>query len=77
MKAYVLIKTRVGETVDVVRALRETPGVISADVTFGPYDAVAVVSTSALDQIGDLVTNKIHQTPGVLETLTCLVVDVT
>jgi DNA-binding Lrp family transcriptional regulator len=76
MKAYVLIKTRVGETVDVVRALRKLPGVVSADVTFGPYDAVAVVSADALDAIGDLVTGTIHSTPGVIETLTCLVVDV-
>ncbi len=76
MKAYVLIKTRVGETVDVVRTLRRKPGVVSADVTFGPYDAVAVVSTASLDTIGDLVTSTIHSTPGVLETLTCLVVEV-
>ncbi len=76
MKAYVLIKTRVGETVDVVRTLRRKQGVVSADVTFGPFDAVAVVSTPSLDAIGDLVTNAIHSTPGVIETLTCLVVEV-
>jgi len=76
MRAYVLVKTHVGETVNVVKTLRKRPEVISADVTFGPYDAVVEVQSDNLDSIGNLVTQVIHGAPGVTETLTCLVVDI-
>jgi hypothetical protein len=34
-RAYILIKTRIGEIPEVVRFLRKSEGVISADMTFG------------------------------------------
>jgi DNA-binding Lrp family transcriptional regulator len=76
MKAYVLIKTRPGEVKEVVRQLRKTENVTEAHMTFGPYDAVAVLETSDLNGLGGLISSAIQPIPGVDQTLTCIAVDV-
>jgi DNA-binding Lrp family transcriptional regulator len=76
MKAYVLIKTRPGEVKEVVRQLRKTENVNEAHMTFGPYDAVAVLETSDLNGLGGLIASAIQPIPGVEQTLTCIAVDV-
>jgi hypothetical protein len=45
-------------------------------MTFGPYDAVAVVQNSDINRLGALLAADIQPIPGILETLTCLAVDV-
>ena len=76
MKAYVLINTTTGGIRDVVRQLRRVDGVIEANMTFGPYDAVAVITAEDTNQLGMIISTKIQPIPGVIETLTCLSVDV-
>jgi DNA-binding Lrp family transcriptional regulator len=76
MKAYILIKIRTGEVRQVVRQLRKLEAVESADMTFGPYDAVAVVQNGDINKLGTLLAADIQPIPGILETLTCLAVDV-
>lgn len=76
MKAYILIKIRTGEVKPVVRELRKLPAVKSAEMTFGPYDAIAIVETEDLGVLGQLVAATIQPIPGVEQTLTCLAVDV-
>jgi DNA-binding Lrp family transcriptional regulator len=76
MKAYVMIKIRAGEVKEVVRRLRETPRVLEANMTFGPYDAVAVIESDDLGGLGTLIASSIQPMPGVEQTLTCLAVEV-
>ncbi len=76
MKAYVLIKVCAGELKDVVHTLHKVGGVIEAHMTFGPYDAVAIVETTDLAKLGTITTSVIQPIPGVEQTLTCLAVDV-
>ena len=76
MKAYILIKIRTGELKQVVKELRKLAGVKSADMTFGPYDAVAVVEHNDINGIGSLLATAIQPIPGVEQTLTCLAVDI-
>lgn len=76
MKAFVLITTRSGEVHDVVRNIRKVPGVVEAHMTFGPYDAVAVIETSDVAGVGAITAGKIQPIPGVERTLTCLAVEV-
>lgn len=76
MKAYILIKIRTGEVKQVVRQLRKIESVESADMTFGPYDAVAVVQNGDINRLGAVLASEIQPIPGILETLTCLAVDV-
>jgi DNA-binding Lrp family transcriptional regulator len=76
MKAYVMIKIRAGEVRDVVNNLRKVNDVVEAHMTFGPYDAVAVVETADIAKLGAITALEIQPIPGVEQTLTCLAVDV-
>jgi len=76
MKAYVMIKIRPGDIKEVVRRLRELPQVLEANMTFGPYDAVAVIEAKDLGGLGTLIASSIQPMPGVEQTLTCLAVEV-
>ncbi len=75
MRGYVLVRTQSGAEKEVVRLVRQTPGVVRADATFGPYDVIVELEAPDLSAVGRLVTDQIRTTPGVVDTLTCLVVD--
>lgn len=75
MKAYILIKIRSGELKDVVQALRKITEVVEAHMTFGPYDAIAVVETADLARLGSITALEIQPITGVEQTLTCLAVE--
>ena len=75
MKAYVLIKIRSGNVKEVVRRLHEIPQILEASMTFGPYDAVAVVEAGDLGGLGTLIASAIQPIPGVRQTLTCLAIE--
>ena len=73
-RAFVLIETAVGRSREVVSAIRELKGVASVDTVTGPYDIIAIIQGETLNDIGDLVTGKIHPIPGISRTVTCLVI---
>jgi DNA-binding Lrp family transcriptional regulator len=75
MKAYVLVNLQTVETAGVVDILRRVKGVVAADVTFGPYDAVAIVEAGDLNALGRIIVGEIRTLPGVRDTVTCLAVD--
>jgi DNA-binding Lrp family transcriptional regulator len=72
-KAFVLIETAVGRSKEVVVALRELKGITSVDTVTGPYDIIAIIEGRTLNDIGDIVTDKIHPIAGISRTVTCLV----
>jgi DNA-binding Lrp family transcriptional regulator len=76
MKAYVLVNIRTGDVKEVVKNLRRVKNVLEANMTFGPYDAVAVIETDDINSVGAILANEIQPIPGVLDTMTCLAVDV-
>lgn len=73
-KAFILIETAVGKSKEVVAALRKLKGINSVDTVTGPYDVIAVAEAETLNEIGDLVTGRIHPIPGISRTVTCLAV---
>jgi len=73
-KAFVLIETAVGRTKEVATALRRLKGVKSVDPVTGPYDVIAIIEAETLNDIGDIVTEKIHPTAGISRTVTCLAI---
>lgn len=75
MKAYILTKIRIGEIGEVLRQVRTLKGVVQADMTFGPFDAVITVETQDLNLLGRMIAWDIQTIPGVAETLTCLAVN--
>ena len=75
MKAFVLVNTRTGEIRDVVRQLARVEGVIEAHMTFGPYDAIAIIQASDINHLGRILSNAIQPIPGVTPTLTLMAVE--
>ena len=76
-RAFVLIETAVGKSREVVDGLRQIEGIKSVDPVTGPYDVIAIVEAETMNDIGDLVTGKIHPIPGVSRTVTCLTIRAT
>lgn len=75
MQAYVLIKVRTGEISEVVRQLRKVAGVKEANMTFGPFDAVAIIQADDNKHLGQILATGIQPIPGVQDTLTCLAIE--
>ncbi len=73
-KAFVLIETAVGKTKEAVASLEQLEDVKSVDTVTGPYDIIATIEAETLNNIGDVVTGKIHAVDGISRTVTCLVV---
>jgi DNA-binding Lrp family transcriptional regulator len=73
-KAFVLVEVAVGKTKDVGDALSRLKGVKSVNAVTGPYDIIAIVEGETLNEIGDLVTSRIHPIGGISRTVTCLAI---
>ena len=73
-KAFVLIETAVGKTKEVVVKVRQLEQVKSVDPVTGPYDIITIIEAESLNDIGDLVTGKIHPIAGISRTVTCLAI---
>lgn len=74
MKAFILIHIRTGEIPKVIDLLQRVEEVAEAHMTFGPYDAIAVIQADDVQGLGRIMATKIQPIPGVLETLTCLAI---
>jgi DNA-binding Lrp family transcriptional regulator len=75
MKAFVLVNIRTGEIRDVIRQLARVEGVLEAHMTFGPYDAIAIIQASDINHLGRILSNAIQPIPGVTQTLTLMAVE--
>jgi len=73
-RAFILMEAVVGKTKEVVDGLRQVEGVKSVDTVTGPYDVIAIIEGETLNEIGDIVTQKVHPVPGISRTVTCLVI---
>ena len=74
-KAFVLIEMVVGRSKEVVTALKQLKGMKSVDTVTGPYDVIATIEGETFNDIGDLITVKIHPIAGISRTVTCLVME--
>jgi DNA-binding Lrp family transcriptional regulator len=73
LSAYVLIQTEVGKVAQVAQTLSGLDGVQLAEDLAGPYDVIAKIEASGLDQLGRLVVSRIQVMDDVTRTLTCTV----
>ena len=76
VQAYILIQTEVGKAASVAKAIAAISGVTMAEDVNGPYDVIARVEASNVDDLGRLVIAKLQDVPGITRTLTCTVVHV-
>jgi len=71
-RCFVLVETAVGKQVEVKDYLKKLKGVDTVDTVTGPYDVIVVADAKNLNDIGDLVVNKVHEMPQITRTVTCL-----
>ena len=74
-KAFVLIETVVCRNKEVVTALKQLEGVESVNTVTGPYDVITTIEGATFNDIGDLVSTKIHPIADISRTVTCLVME--
>jgi DNA-binding Lrp family transcriptional regulator len=75
MKAYVLIKISTGDIPVALKLLRRLQCAREVTMTFGPFDAIAVLEAPSIEAISGCVAHEIQSIPGVVETCTCLAID--
>ena len=73
LSAYVLVESEVGKVAHVAQAMRDLDGVQLAEDLAGPYDVIARVQASGLDELGKMIVFRIQVLDGVTRTLTCMV----
>ncbi len=70
-----LIQTEVGRAEVVAEHLATLPGVLSSEYVTGPYDVVARVGATSLDDLKAEVVPSVQQVAGITRTLTCPVAE--
>jgi DNA-binding Lrp family transcriptional regulator len=76
LKAYILISTKPGTSLEVVQRIKERiKETIAADAIFGRYDAVIILEAPALENINQVVYRIIEKDPNVIRTETSIVLE--
>ena len=73
--AFVLINTDLGEGAEVEKALKEIQEVHEVYGVYGVYDFVVRLEADTMQNLKDVITNKIRRLSHVRSTLTMIVVD--
>jgi len=74
MKAYLLISTKLGTSLEVVQRIKsKVKEVIMADAIYGKYDAIIVIEAPALENINRIVYTVIEKDHDVTRTETSIV----
>jgi Lrp/AsnC family transcriptional regulator for asnA, asnC and gidA len=73
--AIVLLNTDIGAEDEVLEQLATIDGVVEASVVYGVYDIVVKVRAKTIEELKDVITNKIRKLPKVKSTLTMVVVE--
>ena len=73
--AYIFIETTQGKARSIAREIAKIPGVKTAHSVTGPYDVITYVQADSISVLGDFIVTKIQAIPGVLRTLTNVVID--
>lgn len=72
MRAYMFINALHGQSLALTKAIRDVPGVGTADAITGEYDLVASVQAADLSELRDIMAG-VQAIAGVLKTTTCMV----
>ena len=72
IKAYLLIETRAGMGNAVLDGLKSLEQTVQVDRVTGPYDIICVIETGSLDDLGEIVRERVHSMDGVTRTMSCI-----
>ncbi len=72
IKAYLLIETQAGTGNAVLDGLKSLEQTVQVDRVTGPYDIICVIETGSLDDLGEIVRERVHSMDGVTRTMSCI-----
>ncbi len=75
VKAYILIKAKVGKEENVLREVLGLSVTEEAHKVFGPYDIVAEVRGRDMETLIEIITEKVRKIDGIEDTQSILVID--
>jgi DNA-binding Lrp family transcriptional regulator len=75
VKAYILIKARIGKEDNVLREVLQLSVTEEAHKVFGPYDIVAEVRGRDMETLVEIITGKLRRIEGIEDTQSILVID--
>ena len=75
ISAYLFVESMQGKAGTIVKAIRELDGVKDAHMVTGPHDVIVLVEVADMSVLGELTLSRIQSIPGVVRTLTNVVVD--
>ena len=73
-KAYLLIDAEKSQSSSIILALDKRPGVLAADIIWGPHDVIALVEADDIEKLMHLVQTDISLIDGITHIDTCLLV---
>lgn len=73
VKAFLLMETQTADKNSIIRTVGQLPGVISVDDVSGVYDIIATIEGNSLDEIGNLVVNRMQPISDICRCVVCLV----
>lgn len=71
-KGYLLIKLVPGLESSALSQIRVTPGIVSVNLVFGQWDAIAIAEAKSLFELTRLVIGEVRGIQGVQDTTTLL-----
>ena len=73
--AFVTVKGQVGQLKEILANIRSLENVVEAYTVTGPYDIVIKIEGDNLENVAKMIVTKIHEIPGVQDTVTYLAID--
>ncbi len=70
--AYILIECEIESVLDAVDRILEVESVEEASPVTGKFDIIAEVEVGEIDEVREVVADRIHLIDGVKETRTCI-----
>ena len=75
VRAYILIQMMAGHSRNLVTTLEGYQAVNDIERVTGPYDVIALLEATDINDISDIVADEIHTLAGVVRTTTCVCVE--
>ncbi len=72
MRAYVLVRVKTGAEREVLDAFQSIASLEEINFLFGEYDYILTLQATDTATLARLITTRIRQAPGVLQTVTLL-----
>jgi DNA-binding Lrp family transcriptional regulator len=75
VSAYIFVEATQGKAMEIRSQIAGIKGVKSAHAVTGPYDIIALVEGDDVNVLGEFIVSRIQNVPGVLRTMTNIIVD--